>query len=465
MATVGLGGRARPRRLTRFLATADVVRLVASGARRLVRREPPHSSRSARPRRRPTARHHRRRARCCRPAAGESIEPASVDARGSTPYFGVGRRRRQAVREGVGPGRAQRRSAVPHLPMAATARPRRRAAVLVVAACRRARGVRRPGRSRPRHPHAARSARSPRPSRTRSSSPTTRSTAGRSTAWTPDADHRRRAARRSGAAREHYERTASPTATSGWPTSSSATTARCGSSTSASARWPRPICSWPTTSPSSSPRRASSWVPSGRRRPRLRPVDRATLARAADRLRPWALSGATRTASQGTPGSARRPAVDSTSRSAMNLGVAGTRRGVGARHRSRLGRRGRAKPAIPPCGVARLPRRSTVCPAGCTGRSGCRCSSATSSSARLVGLLVASSSVTSPSRSVWSLAMVLKLVIERVVRRKMADYLQIRQRPGTSEVGAVLRGGDVPVVGAELPVGPRHPRRRASRAS
>jgi undecaprenyl-diphosphatase len=51
------------------------------------------------------------------------------------------------------------------------------------------------------------------------------------------------------------------------------------------------------------------------------------------------------------------------------------------------------------------------------------------------------------------LAMVLKLVIERVVRREMADYLSVRQRPGTSQVGAILRGGDVPSSGPSFPSG------------
>jgi undecaprenyl-diphosphatase len=51
------------------------------------------------------------------------------------------------------------------------------------------------------------------------------------------------------------------------------------------------------------------------------------------------------------------------------------------------------------------------------------------------------------------LAMVLKLVTERVVRREMADSLAVRQRPGTSQVGAVLRGGDVPVSGPSFPSG------------
>jgi undecaprenyl-diphosphatase len=50
------------------------------------------------------------------------------------------------------------------------------------------------------------------------------------------------------------------------------------------------------------------------------------------------------------------------------------------------------------------------------------------------------------------LAMVLKLVIERIVRREMADYLSVRQRPGTSQIGAVLRG-DVPSSGPSFPSG------------
>jgi len=51
------------------------------------------------------------------------------------------------------------------------------------------------------------------------------------------------------------------------------------------------------------------------------------------------------------------------------------------------------------------------------------------------------------------LAMALKLVTERVVRREMADYLIVRQRPGTSQVGAVRRGGDVPASGPSFPSG------------
>jgi membrane-associated phospholipid phosphatase len=51
------------------------------------------------------------------------------------------------------------------------------------------------------------------------------------------------------------------------------------------------------------------------------------------------------------------------------------------------------------------------------------------------------------------LAMSLKLVAERVIRREMSDYLPVRQRPGTSEPGAVLRGHDVPRSGPSFPSG------------
>lgn len=51
------------------------------------------------------------------------------------------------------------------------------------------------------------------------------------------------------------------------------------------------------------------------------------------------------------------------------------------------------------------------------------------------------------------LAMVLKLVVERVVRRQLTPYMQVRQRPGTSEPGARLRGADVPHEGMSFPSG------------
>jgi membrane-associated phospholipid phosphatase len=49
-------------------------------------------------------------------------------------------------------------------------------------------------------------------------------------------------------------------------------------------------------------------------------------------------------------------------------------------------------------------------------------------------------------------ATVLKLVTERLVRHRMASWLTVRQRPGTSEEGAVLRG-DVPASGPSFPSG------------
>jgi len=51
------------------------------------------------------------------------------------------------------------------------------------------------------------------------------------------------------------------------------------------------------------------------------------------------------------------------------------------------------------------------------------------------------------------LAVVLKLVTERIVRHRMAAYLRVRQRPGTSEPGAILRGADVPASGPSFPSG------------
>ena len=51
-----------------------------------------------------------------------------------------------------------------------------------------------------------------------------------------------------------------------------------------------------------------------------------------------------------------------------------------------------------------------------------------------------------------ALATALKLVIERVMRRRMAPYLTVRQRPGTSQVGARLRGR-VPESGPSFPSG------------
>lgn len=50
-------------------------------------------------------------------------------------------------------------------------------------------------------------------------------------------------------------------------------------------------------------------------------------------------------------------------------------------------------------------------------------------------------------------AAALKLVAERWLRRWLADRLVVRQRPGTSQTGAVLRGDDVPASGPSFPSG------------
>ena len=57
------------------------------------------------------------------------------------------------------------------------------------------------------------------------------------------------------------------------------------------------------------------------------------------------------------------------------------------------------------------------------------------------------------------IATISKLGTEKIVRRQMADYLAVRQRPGTSQVGAILRGRRSEF-GRQLPLRPRHPRRR-----
>jgi undecaprenyl-diphosphatase len=51
------------------------------------------------------------------------------------------------------------------------------------------------------------------------------------------------------------------------------------------------------------------------------------------------------------------------------------------------------------------------------------------------------------------IATVVKLVVERIVRREMAAYLTVRQRPGTSQPTAILRGQDVPKSGMSFPSG------------
>jgi undecaprenyl-diphosphatase len=50
------------------------------------------------------------------------------------------------------------------------------------------------------------------------------------------------------------------------------------------------------------------------------------------------------------------------------------------------------------------------------------------------------------------IATLAKLLVERVVRDRMTAFRDVRQRPGTSEPGARLRG-DVPAAGASFPSG------------
>ncbi len=71
----------------------------------------------------------------------------------------------------------------------------------------------------------------------------------------------------------------------------------------------------------------------------------------------------------------------------------------------------------------------------------------------LVGLAIAWLGRDWPMAVAVVAAMVLKLVVERLVRRRMEDYLSVRQRPGTSQPGAILRGGDVPGSGMSFPSG------------
>ena len=93
--------------------------------------------------------------------------------------------RQPVLRQGAGTGSAQRRPAVPDVPRDPAQGARRRAAVLLAAAGGRARGVRRPGGTRPRDPHAAHPRLRTRPSRTRSCSPTRPSPGVRSTVCSP----------------------------------------------------------------------------------------------------------------------------------------------------------------------------------------------------------------------------------------------------------------------------------------
>lgn len=69
-----------------------------------------------------------------------------------------------------------------------------------------------------------------------------------------------------------------------------------------------------------------------------------------------------------------------------------------------------------------------------------------------VGLVAAAVTTDAALGAGVILAMLLKLVTERIVRREMAAYLTVRERPGTSEPGAILRG-DVPPEGPSFPSG------------
>jgi len=52
-----------------------------------------------------------------------------------------------------------------------------------------------------------------------------------------------------------------------------------------------------------------------------------------------------------------------------------------------------------------------------------------------------------------ALAAGLKLVAERLIRQRITTHLPARQRPGTSQTDAILRGGDVPSSGWSFPSG------------
>ena len=71
----------------------------------------------------------------------------------------------------------------------------------------------------------------------------------------------------------------------------------------------------------------------------------------------------------------------------------------------------------------------------------------------LVGLAVAWATKDVGLAVAVSVAVLLKLLSERVLRRWLARFLEVRQRPGTSEPGARLRGDDVPTSGPSFPSG------------
>ena len=69
------------------------------------------------------------------------------------------------------------------------------------------------------------------------------------------------------------------------------------------------------------------------------------------------------------------------------------------------------------------------------------------------GLLVAWRAGELPVAIGVVLAAGLKLVAELQIRRRITTHLPARQRPGTSQSGAILRGGDVPSSGWSFPSG------------
>ena len=69
------------------------------------------------------------------------------------------------------------------------------------------------------------------------------------------------------------------------------------------------------------------------------------------------------------------------------------------------------------------------------------------------GLVVAGRAGELPIAIGVVLAAGLKLVAERLIRKRITSHLPARQRPGTSQPGAILRGDDVPSSGMSFPSG------------
>jgi undecaprenyl-diphosphatase len=70
----------------------------------------------------------------------------------------------------------------------------------------------------------------------------------------------------------------------------------------------------------------------------------------------------------------------------------------------------------------------------------------------VIGVAIAAAAGDWPAVIGVLLAAGLKLVVERLVRKQLAERLEARQRPGASQPGAVLRG-DVPPAGPSFPSG------------